>query len=71
MASRALAWATGRIDLSLTELGSSKFVEEEQELSCWHVGVEMPIVNSREAKWTVRYMSLNFTREFQTGHIDL
>ena len=42
MASRALAWATGRIDLSLTELGSSKFVEEEQELSCWRVGVEMP-----------------------------
>ena len=47
-------------------------MEEEQELSCWRVGVEMPqIVNSREAKWTVRYTSLNFTREFQTGHIDL
>lgn len=72
MISRALAWAVGRRDLSLNELESSKFVEEEQELSRRYVGFKMPqIVNNREVEWTVRYTSLNFTREFQTGHIDL
>lgn len=43
MTSNILAWATGRIELSLTELESSKFMEEEQDLSCRHVDFEMPL----------------------------
>lgn len=38
-----LAWAPGRIELPLMELGSRKFVGEEQELSCGLAGFEMPL----------------------------
>lgn len=38
-----LAWAPGRIELPLMELGSRKFVGEEQELSCGLADFEMPL----------------------------
>lgn len=60
-----------RVELPLTEMGSSKFVEDKQEVGCRLVDFEIPIRQPcREAEWTVRYMSLKFIGEFKAGDIN-
>lgn len=71
LASGFLAWAPGRIELPLTELGHHKFVGEEQELSCGLADFEMPLDSHVERLNGQFNICVNFTGEFQIADIDL
>lgn len=66
-----LAWAPGRIELPLTELGTASLWEKSRCSSCGFANFEMPLDSHVERLNGQFNICVNFTGEFQIADIDL